>query len=273
MPREGVEANMISEGVDVAILNMPDEPSPNTDGDDTDAADLGTSPHQIAQGRLFSVRYDDGDVEEGLREELVRPQVCCSGGLCHGRGCCTNDLPHTFHQVAFQPGDVVEAQYGGGDQWYPGRIEDVATQADLGVEEHDTVDGVTFDIEYDDGDFESGVRSSLVRSLQDAVPEESMKGVAADSGDEALGEPTDTGDKIADEACPTEDANANIDGDELAAPATATATAPAPATATAQESLPMPGSAGSTTASTPTSRQSEPSLVELALVCSSCCCC
>ena len=173
--------------------------------------------------------------------------------------------------MAFQPGDVVEAQYGGGDQWYPGRIEDVATQADLGVEEHDTVDGVTFDIEYDDGDFESGVRSSLVRSLQDAVPEESMKGVAADSGDEALGEPTDTGDKIADEACPTEDANTNIDGDELAAPATATA--PAPATATAQESLPMPGSADSTTASTPTSRQSEPSLVELALVCSSCCCC
>ena len=67
----------------------------------------------------------------------------------------------------FTEGDKVEARYGGKAKWYSGKIKRV-----LG--------GEKYDIEYDDGDSENGVKSSLIRlaASQPSPPEKGANGFA-----------------------------------------------------------------------------------------------
>ena len=102
----------------------------------------------------FGILYDDGDREDSVALHLVRRTRSSSDAL--------GDSGHLSEQEsegsvsirgeigAYQKGDKVEAKYQGKSKWYPGSISRVNANG-------------TFDILYDDGDTESGVRESLIR--------------------------------------------------------------------------------------------------------------
>ena len=71
----------------------------------------------------------------------------------------------------FARGDKVEARYGGKSKWYKGKIARVNANG-------------TFDVTYDDGDSERGIRASMIRAVGGASRSRSPRR-AADSGDEA----------------------------------------------------------------------------------------
>ena len=79
----------------------------------------------------YDIVYDDGDYEKSLPSELVRQQGACK----------------------FQIGDQVEAMYRKNHQWYPGYISAV------------NADG-SYDVVYDDGDYEKNVPSEFARKVQ-----------------------------------------------------------------------------------------------------------
>jgi hypothetical protein len=72
--------------------------------------------------------YDDGDYEKNVPSELVR----------------------LHDQKGFQIDEVVEAMYRKNNEWYPGYVSDAHQ------------DG-SYDIVYDDGDYEKNVPHELVR--------------------------------------------------------------------------------------------------------------
>ena len=58
--------------------------------------------------------------------------------------------------MSFQPGDKIEAQFQGGQQWYAGTISGKTATG--------------YDVDYDDGDKEQNVAVTLIRSqVSDAV--------------------------------------------------------------------------------------------------------
>eukprot|EP00750_Incisomonas_marina_P027166 INCI6148.1.p1 GENE.INCI6148.1~~INCI6148.1.p1 ORF type:complete len:2196 (-),score=400.47 INCI6148.1:4293-10349(-) len=107
MPKEQVALKMTAEGVDARVLDTPDEPSTsqeclpapllasqtkarpsNDEGLDAEGELCGEhSPEPGERTALsdvrYSVRYDDGDEENGLDPELVRQQVRAGSQLWH----------------------------------------------------------------------------------------------------------------------------------------------------------------------------------------------
>ena len=81
----------------------------------------------------YDVLYEDGDRERGVRKENIRAPGASAGGS------------------SFRVGDVVEANFGGKGKWYPGKISMVHSNG-------------TFDILYNDGDKERGVKPENLRS-------------------------------------------------------------------------------------------------------------
>mmetsp|Transcript_33908 Transcript_33908/g.89320 ORF Transcript_33908/g.89320 Transcript_33908/m.89320 type:complete len:109 (-) Transcript_33908:132-458(-) len=74
----------------------------------------------------YDVHYDDGDAERGVDAALI------------------------MEVVSFSTGAVVEARHGSGSLYYPGRV--VRAHGDN-----------TYDVDYDDGDKEQGVRWTLLK--------------------------------------------------------------------------------------------------------------
>ena len=68
--------------------------------------------------------------------------------------------------LKFSKGQKVEGQYGKGSKWYPGVISSANS------------DG-TFDVTYEDGDFEAGVQEGLIRSIESAVDDASAASAPA----------------------------------------------------------------------------------------------
>ena len=98
-------------------------------------------PGRISRERsdgTYDIDYDDGEKETGVSSDLIKGV----GKKSRGRG------------DAFEEGDRVEAQYKGRSKFYPGRISRVRG------------DG-SYDIDYDDGEKESGVRVTFIKSLSD----------------------------------------------------------------------------------------------------------
>ena len=94
----------------------------------------------------YDIVYDDGDAEKGVPASLIRnPEEF------DGDSQSTNSQAKP-QQQPLKPGDAIEANYGGGGSWFPGRVGSV------------NADG-TFDIRYDDGDAEQGVSAELVRRV------------------------------------------------------------------------------------------------------------
>ena len=84
--------------------------------------------------------YDDGATETRVREDLIRK----------GREADRDDDSRDGGGRRFRSGDKVEAQYRGREKFYPG----VVARAN--------VDG-TYDVDYDDGEQERGVKARHVR--------------------------------------------------------------------------------------------------------------
>lgn len=84
---------------------------------------------RVVSGLFLSVLYDDGDREAGVRPALVRPAA--------GR------------TRAWRAGMRVQARFGGGDEWFSGKLTDVISGG--------------YSIAYDDGDREEAVPPALVR--------------------------------------------------------------------------------------------------------------
>ena len=87
----------------------------------------------------FDIDYDDGEKERGIAEEHVRSLVSA-----HEREGASN--------ASIMEGDKVEANYRGRGRYYKGIINRANR------------DG-TFDVNYDDGEKEKGVRQSMIRPL------------------------------------------------------------------------------------------------------------
>jgi len=87
------------------------------------------------------IRYEDGDVEEGVTPSLIRR----SGEDSLGK----NDTKKPKADV-FEEGDKVEARFRGDSKWFPGRIKRVNRNG-------------TYDVRYEDGDTDEGIDPSFIR--------------------------------------------------------------------------------------------------------------
>ncbi|RYH28864.1 hypothetical protein EON65_10595, partial [archaeon] len=109
-------------------------------------------PGKISKARLdgtFDILYDDGDSETRVREDWIRLQ----------------DVIHRSHLPSDEItiGALVEANYRGKGTYFSGRIKKVHL-------------GGNYDVEYDDGDVETQVPKSSIRSygtLRDSSPPKS----------------------------------------------------------------------------------------------------
>ena len=103
-------------------------------------------------GDTYSITYEDGDVEDGVAEELIRAveEAAPAPAPASAAEEATSD--------GFEAGMQVEARYKGKKKWYKGTV----------MKRND--DG-SYEIMYDDGDKESGVSADFVKA-----PEESGKG-------------------------------------------------------------------------------------------------
>ncbi|OWZ06258.1 hypothetical protein PHMEG_00021513 [Phytophthora megakarya] len=121
------------------------------EGDKVEAQYKGKSkfyPGVISRCRLngtYDIDYDDGEKETGVAPELIRLLGKKGGG----------DSDDDPRQKKFKEGDKVEAQYKGKSKFYPGVISRCRLNG-------------TYDIDYDDGEKETGVAPELMRLIRTA---------------------------------------------------------------------------------------------------------
>jgi len=87
----------------------------------------------------YDIAYDDGEAEQGVAADMIR-------SLGGGR----SSSPRGRDEILFRIGDSVDADFRGRGKYYPGKISRVH------------FDG-TYDIDYDDGEFERNVVSDRIR--------------------------------------------------------------------------------------------------------------
>eukprot|EP00903_Cladosiphon_okamuranus_P008645 g8289.t1 len=90
--------------------------------------------------------YAQGDRERAVDKNLIR-----SSGAAGGEG-KRDEKSGTETVVAHRVGDEIEARYKRGRKWYPGKVRAV------------NLDG-SYDVRYQDGDFERNVEASFVRRI------------------------------------------------------------------------------------------------------------
>ena len=101
----------------------------------------------------YDILYDDGDTERGVRESLIRRRGRSSSPRRENaarRNKYSDDDNDNDASDGFRRSDKIEARYKGKSKWYKGSISRVNANG-------------TYDILYDDGDTERGVRESLIR--------------------------------------------------------------------------------------------------------------
>ncbi|CAK4648459.1 unnamed protein product [Aphanomyces euteiches] len=130
----------------------------------------------------YAIQYDDGEREEAVQEASVRPHVVGT----------------------FSVGSRVLARYNGGDDWYPGVISDINCDAE------------TYDIAYDDGEFEPGVAFVMVEDESTADKPAS----AADNHDDEEEEDSETSIVHDDPPVFPQDGAPAVDGESAAEDAT-----------------------------------------------------
>ena len=97
----------------------------------------------------YDVAYDDGDSERGVRRAFIRRVG--GGDKGKSRKSSSRDDDSSAAEGDFARGDKVEARYGGKSKWYGGKVARANANG-------------TYDITYEDGDSERGVRASLIRA-------------------------------------------------------------------------------------------------------------
>ncbi|KAH8065394.1 tudor domain-containing protein [Aureococcus anophagefferens] len=106
-------------------------------------------PGKISRDRgdgTFDIDYDDGEKETRVEERLIRKKDGGGGG-----GGLREGAKVEARYRGREKGDKVEARYRGKERYYPGKI-----LRDRGDD--------TFDVEYDDGETETRVKASYIRS-------------------------------------------------------------------------------------------------------------
>jgi len=99
-----------------------------------------------------------------------------------GRGSSASDASRSRAAEGLARGDKCEARYGGKSKWYGGKVAKCNANG-------------TFDITYDDGDSERGVRAALVRAVGGAARASGGRG-RADATDDSAAEGFSRGDKV-----------------------------------------------------------------------------
>ena len=105
----------------------------------------------------YNIAYDDGDREDGVAANLIEAaeeKIAAPPQKAAGR----KEI-----EVAFSVGQRVQARFGGGDEFYPGKISAVS-------------DDGTYSIAYDDGDREDDVAEKFIKAV--AAPDSSASFVA-----------------------------------------------------------------------------------------------
>ncbi|CAM9192120.1 unnamed protein product, partial [Ectocarpus fasciculatus] len=118
---------------------------------------------EVQEDGTFNIDYDDGEIESGVDVALIRlpgavqvlnPQLSSTDA---GRGERAGQAPHDCLDTTegastkdLVEGSKVEARYRGKSKYYRGVISRVRLNG-------------TFDVDYDDGEQESGVNSQLIR--------------------------------------------------------------------------------------------------------------
>src|SRR3569623_2021275 len=100
-------------------------------------------PGKISKDRgdkTYDIDYDDGEFEARVSESNIRLK---DGGS-------SNNRASVSVSDSFREGDKIEGNYRGRGRWYPGKIS-----KDRGDK--------TYDIDYDDGEFEARVSESNIR--------------------------------------------------------------------------------------------------------------
>ena len=101
-------------------------------------------PGQISRvnsNGTYDIKYDDGDSERGVKRSNIK--VAANGG---GNGSDTGS------DSALSRGTKVTVNYNGKGKYYPGQISRVNSNG-------------TYDIKYDDGDSERGVKKSNIKTV------------------------------------------------------------------------------------------------------------
>ncbi|RHY68051.1 hypothetical protein DYB38_001936, partial [Aphanomyces astaci] len=114
-------------------------------------------PGVIARARLngtYDIDYDDGEKEKEVAAKLIRSREKSSSPKKKANDTSDDDNKRTRK---FKEGEKVEAQYKGKSKFYPG----VIARARLNG---------TYDIDYDDGEKETGVAADMIRAKESATP-------------------------------------------------------------------------------------------------------
>jgi hypothetical protein len=125
-------------------------------------------PGKISRCRLngtYDIAYDDGEREMGVEKGMIkalggggRDDDSPRGGKGGGRG---GKGGGSGGSKKLQEGDPCEAKHGGGSKWYKGTIMRCRLNG-------------SYDIKYDDGDKEQGVKADLVRGMGGGEEEDFM---------------------------------------------------------------------------------------------------
>ena len=119
---------------------------------------------KVNSGGTFRIRYDDGKEEKFVRRNLIRVKKKKKKKNKSG----SDSDSGSSDGGKLERGTKVEANYGGKGKWYKGKIDRVNRNG-------------TFDIKYDDGDSERGVRKNMVRSLEGGKKKKKKKKSGSDS--------------------------------------------------------------------------------------------
>ena len=99
---------------------------------------------------LFDIEYEDGEKELEVESDLIREREHNSR-----RRSSSPSQETTYDEIAI--GTKIEARFNGGSKWFPGRITNKRGDN-------------TYDIIYNDGDFEHNVKRHMIRKKEDNVP-------------------------------------------------------------------------------------------------------
>ena len=118
----------------------------------------------------YNVNYDDGEKERGVKANLIKSLEKSKSPKKKSR----NDYDSEEEGGSdIQEGDKIEALYKGkGTKWYKGKVTSAKR------------DG-SFDVEYEDGDRESGVLAKNIKSLEKKSPKKKSRRDVSDTEDEA----------------------------------------------------------------------------------------
>ncbi|CAK4440136.1 unnamed protein product, partial [Aphanomyces euteiches] len=152
------------------------------EGEKVEAQHKGKSkfyPGVISRCRLngtYDIDYDDGEKETGVAADLIRSKEKSSP-----RKKSSDTSEDEVKAKKFKEGEKVEAQYKGKSKFYPGVIGRCRLNG-------------TYDIDYDDGEKETGVAADLIRSREKTSPKKSKSDDSTE--DEKQSKKLKEGDKI-----------------------------------------------------------------------------